>query len=166
MIEVRLRRVEIAHVGSFNIPTNVSRVDHRLTHGWNVRFLSRGQRSSKFFSDNLLGGPRKSFRAACAYANDHRPMPKTQAVEARGGGMRFVEAIPTRRKTPVVYLELSGIRLGAAPRRLFVGTRNTATRERRDAVWRNGLRLRAKMLKLYRAEIRERALKSRSKLLR
>ena len=101
MIEVRLRRVEIAHVGNFNIPTNVSRVDHRLTHGWNVRFLSRGQRSSKFFSDNLLGGPRKSFRAACAYANEHRPMPKTQAVEGIGGGMRFVEAIPTRRKTPL-----------------------------------------------------------------
>jgi len=73
MIEVRLRRVEIAHVGNFNIPTNVSRVDHRLTHGWNVRFLSRGQRSSKFFSDNLLGGPRKSFRAACAYATEHHP---------------------------------------------------------------------------------------------
>ena len=79
--------------------------------------------------------------------------------------MRFIEAIPAGRKTPVVYLELSGIRLGAAPRRLFVGTHNTVTLEKCDAVWQKGLQLRAKMLRLYKAEVRERAMKSRSKLL-
>lgn len=166
MIEVRLRRSEVAGVGSFSIPTNVARVDHRLTHGWTVRFLSRGERSSKFFSDNVFSGPRKSFRAACAYANDHRPMPVTQALEQPGEGMRFIEAVPRGRKTAVVYLELSGIRLAAAPRRLYVGTTNTASPERREKVWERGLRLRRAMLKRYRAEIRERALKSRSDLSR
>ena len=164
MIEVRLRRLEIPHVGVFNVPTNVSRVDHRLTHGWNVRFLSRRQRTSKFFSDNVLGGPRDSFKAACTYANQHRPMPKTQAVEGEGGGMRFVEALSHGRKTRLVYLELSGIRAAAAPIRLYVGTRNTACPERREAVWRKGLRVRETMLKRYKAEIRKRALRSRSRL--
>lgn len=166
MIEVRLRRAEIPGLGTFRIPTNVARVDHKLTHGWTVRFLSRGTRSSKFFSDNLLGGPRKSFRAACAYANEHRPMPATQAIEQPGGGMRFIDVVARGRKTSLVYLELSGIRLGAAPRRLYVGTSNTASDERRQNVWEKGLRLRQEMIRLYKAEISRRALASRLKLLR
>jgi len=36
-------------------------------------------------------------------------MPETQAIEDVGGGMRFIEAYIGGRKTPVVYLELSGI---------------------------------------------------------
>ena len=78
--------------------------------------------------------------------------------------MRFVEALSHGRKTPLVYLELSGIRSAAAPIRLYVGTRNTACPERREAVWQKGLRVRKTMLERYKAEIKKRALESRSRL--
>jgi hypothetical protein len=163
MIEIRFRQAEIRGVGVFNVPTNVSRVDHKTTHGWFVRFWARGLTVTKLFSDNPFGGPRESFKAACAYADKHRPMPETQAIEDEGGGMRFIEAYKGGRKTPFVYLELSGIKRAAAPRRIYVGTTNTATPERRDAAWRKGLEMRERMLRRYKAEIRRRALTSRSR---
>ena len=75
--------------------------------------------------------------------------------------MRFIEAYKGRRKTPFVYLELSGIRHAVAPKRIYVGTRNTDTPERRAAAWQKGLLIRERMLRRYKAEIRKRALASR-----
>jgi hypothetical protein len=163
MIEIRVRHVEVEGIGSFNVPTNVSRVDHRTTHGWFVRFWAKGLTISKLFSDKPFGGPRESFEAACAYAAKHRPMPQTQAIEDEGGGMRFIEAYKGGRQTPLVYLELSGIKRAAAPRRIYVGTTNTATPERRDGAWKKGLEMRKLMLRRYKAEIRRRAITSRSR---
>ena len=161
MIEIRFRRAEVRGIGTFEVPTNVARVDHKTTHGWFVRFWAKGFSTTKLFSDNPCGGPQKSFRAACAYADEYRPMPETQAIEDRGGGMRFIEAHRGGRKTPVVYLELSGIKRAAPPKRLYVGTKNTATPQRHAAAWQKGLRLRELMLRRYKAEIRRRALASR-----
>jgi hypothetical protein len=161
MIEIRFRQAEIRGVGIFDVPTNVSRVDHRTTHGWFVRFWAKRLRVTKMFSDDPFGGPRESFEAACASAEKHRPMPETQAIEDEGGGMRFIEAYKAGRKTPVIYLELSGIKHAAAPKRIYVGTRNTATPERRCAAWKKGLEMRELMLRRYKAEIRRRALTSR-----
>ena len=161
MIEIRFRRTEIRGIGTFDVPTNISRVDHKTTHGWFVRFWTKGLSVTKLFSDNPLGGPQESFKAACAYADTYRPMPETQAIEYEGGGMRFIEAYKGRRKTPFVYLELSGIRHAVAPKRIYVGTRNTDTPERRAAAWQKGLLIRERMLRRYKAEIRRRALASR-----
>ena len=61
MIEIRFRRVEIRGIGTFDIPTNISRVDHKTTHGWFVRFWTKGLSMTKLFSDNPLGGPQESF---------------------------------------------------------------------------------------------------------
>ena len=160
MIEIRFRRTEIRGIGTFDVPTNVSRVDHKTTHGWFVRFWLKGFSTTKLFSDNPFGGSQQSLRAACAYADEYRPMPETQAIEDEGGGMRFIEAYKGR-KTPVVYLEVSGIKRAASPKRIYVGTKNTATAERREAAWQKGLRMRELMLKRYKTEIRRRALASR-----
>ena len=99
MIEIRVRHVEVEGVGCFDVPTNVSRVDHKTTHGWFVRFWTKRLSVTKLFSDNPFGGPHESFKAACAYADIYRPMPKTQAIEDEGGGMRFIEAYKGGRKT-------------------------------------------------------------------
>jgi len=75
--------------------------------------------------------------------------------------MRFIEAYRGGQKTPLVYLELSGIKHAVAPRRIYVGTKNTDTPERRAVVWQKGLLIRERMLRRYKAEIRKRALASR-----
>ena len=160
MIEIRFRRTELRGIGTFDVPTNVSRVDHKRTHGWFARFRSKSLSITKLFSDNPFGGAKESFKAACAYADKYRPMPETQAIEDEGGGMRFIEAYKGR-KTPCVYLELSGIKRAAAPKRIYVGTKNTASPQRRAAAWQKGLRMRELMLKRYKTEIRRRALTSR-----
>ena len=98
MIELRFRRAEVRGIGSFDVPTNVSRVDHKSTHGWFVRFWAKGLSTTKLFSDQPFGGPRESFRAACAYADKCRLMPETQAIEAEDGGMRFIETHKERRR--------------------------------------------------------------------
>ena len=60
-----------------------------------------------------------------------------------------------------MYLEISGIKRAAAPKRIYVGTKNTATPERRAAASQKGLLMREQMLRRYEAEIRKRALMGR-----
>lgn len=153
--------MEIRSIGTFDVPTNVARVDHKTTHGWYVRFWAKRLSVTNLFSDNPFGGPWESFRAACTYADRYRPMPETQAIENEGGGMRFIEAHKSGRVTPLVYLELSGIKRAAAPKRIYVGTKNTATPERRAAAWEKGLQMRELILRQHKAEIQRRALISR-----
>jgi hypothetical protein len=77
---------------------SISRIDQpeKRTHGWYVRVRFAGQEVSKFFSDKLHGGKKKSLDAALAYRNE------TEKEFGKPRTDRPVVARQPRRKNDIV----------------------------------------------------------------
>lgn len=49
---------------------NVIRIDHKKTHGWQVRIMADGKEYSKFFSDKKYGGQKQALSKATAHRDN------------------------------------------------------------------------------------------------
>lgn len=81
----------------------ITRIDHKNTHGWNVRIVKDGETHSKLFSDGVYGGKRKALEAARAYRDKlHQKLFRRPVSEKRE--IRYSNA---RNTTGVVGVALS-----------------------------------------------------------
>lgn len=86
----------------------ISRIDHekRNTHGWYVRVSFGGVMYSKFFSDNVHGGPQKALNKAVKHRN------QTEREIGKPRTDRVISAAKARNKTGI--LGVQRINKGAA----------------------------------------------------
>lgn len=81
----------------------ITRIDHKNTHGWNVRIVKDEQMHSRLFSDGVCGGKGKALRVARSYRDKlHQKLFKRPVSERRE--IRFSNA---RNTTGVVGVSLS-----------------------------------------------------------
>jgi len=114
--------------GGVIINTNVSRVDCKKAKGWQVRWPGH----SKFFSDRRYGSEIKSLYAANTYRDENFPGRKGQADPDKGVVVQVW--VPEGRKTAVMEVVAYHPQRGRSPRRWYVGTKNTATKEKLDSL--------------------------------
>lgn len=142
------------------VPQCIQRIDTGRTHGWQVRY-----QGTKLFSDGVHGGPRPALRAATAELDRRiRTLPapvtlrrqpgpsKTSKLPVGISGPVWRERRPGRAREGYFLVHLP--RFGAKPqhRSLYIGSRRTATRARREAVLEQAIELRAAAELRYRRE--------------
>lgn len=86
------------------MPDNIYRVDHTSTHGWQVRFVHRGRRLGRLFSDSHHGGREQAYEKACLYRDEIRSAigdlaPSIAQITSRECRRKVWEA-KTRTRTP------------------------------------------------------------------
>lgn len=132
----RCREVEVPKLGErVWVPRHIVRIDHRSTHGWQVRF----QKPSVWFAD--AGESPSAVKASLALAKRHLrsiwvEIPKqTSRGKARSSnGMAGIREVrDTRNKSIYHYIEYAPPDRVGVPRRFYFGNSNTATPGRRKA---------------------------------
>lgn len=128
----------VIHTGErFEVPQGIQRIDHRATHGWQLRYAG-----TKLFSDGSAGA-RASLEAATQELKRRiRTLPAPSRLQRRPSGHKSSD-LPVGITGPVVRLRpgsnvrdsslsVSLPRYGERPRRLsvFIGTENTYSAER------------------------------------
>lgn len=149
------RMVQVKNWGNLIVPRHIVRIDveagedRRATHGWQVRY-----RGTKFFSDTLRNDKTRTPLSALEmaieylagrYAGQSVPLRKSEnqsKSEMTGtNGVRIVRKL-NQRDIEEVYVEVVHPLRGKSPKRLYVGTANTATQKRLDAVLERGVAMR------------------------
>lgn len=148
-----LRNRDIPEYGQIQVPRYVVRIDingKRQTHGWQVRF----NRPWVFFNDDNYGGILKAFKEVVMYLSSvyhyrylKRPSleNKNKAIPIGTRGVRLVKRKKKNRTTEELYAEVCGLKHGDVPRLLYIGTSNTATAERMEAVVAKARKLRRQL---------------------
>lgn len=128
----------VIHTGErFEVPQGIQRIDHRATHGWQLRYAG-----TKLFSDGGAGA-RASLDAAIQELKRRiATLPAPSRLQRRPSGHKSSD-LPVGITGPIVRLRpgahvrdsslsVSLPRFGQTPRRLsvFIGTENTYTAER------------------------------------
>lgn len=151
-------RTHVVHNwGVFTVPRHVVRIDIetgiRATHGWQVRY-----RGTKFFSDGIQADKSRTPKSALAlaiaylariYVGQSVPMATSERAskgeKVRKAGVRICRRL-NRRDFEEVYVEVCHPQYGKAATRLYVGTANTATRDRLNAMLERAYVLRDKLV--------------------
>jgi len=128
----------VIHTGEhFEVPQGIQRIDHRSTHGWQLRYGG-----TKLFSDGGLGA-RASLNAATQELKRRiATLPAPSRLQRRPSGRKSSD-LPVGITGPIVRLRpgsqvrdsslsVSLPRFGETPlrRSVFIGTENTYTGER------------------------------------
>lgn len=128
----------VTHTGErFEVPQGIQRIDHRTTHGWQLRYAG-----TKLFSDGSAGA-RASLNAAIQELKRRiATLPAPSRLQRRPSGHKSSD-LPVGITGPIVRLRpgahvrdsslsVSLPRFGQTPRRLsvFIGTENTYSAER------------------------------------
>lgn len=96
----------------------ITRIDHKNTHGWNVRIVKDGDTHSRLFSDGVHGGKRKALDAARSFRDKlHLKLFKRPVSERRE--IRYSNA---RNSTGVVGVSLSIRQRGSGVYEYYVAT--------------------------------------------
>jgi hypothetical protein len=157
---IRFRAIELPGGQRFQVPQGIQRIDHRATHGWQLRY---GQ-GTRLFSD----GDAEGAGAAAALKSATRELLRRIAQEPAPS---MLQKTPSRNKKsglpagvsgPVVRQRASGSvrdcsftvllpRFGLKPQRrtVYIGTENTYSRERHDAALARALALREAAVRAY-----------------
>lgn len=176
---MKLRNVTIFSGQTFQVPQGIQRIDHRATHGWQLRYGG-----TKLFSDHSNDG---SGAAAALDAATKELVKRIAKLPApvrlqRGASQHKTNDLPSGIFGPVVRQRSgSGVRdaslsvliprYGAKPlrRTVYIGTENTYSIERYELALAKALAMRAAAEEAYqRAATREKrresqALKARAK---
>jgi hypothetical protein len=164
---MKVREVVIFSGQTFQVPQCVQRIDHRATHGWQLRYAG-----TKLFSDHSNDGS----GAAAALELATRELLKRIATQPaptrlqRGPSLNKTSALPVGISGPVVRMRSGGSvrdcslavlipRFGDVPRRrtIYIGTENTYTPERFMAALERAIAMRSAAVEAYhRAETRAR----------
>jgi hypothetical protein len=139
-MSIKFRQIEIFNGQTFEVPQGIQRIDHRATHGWQLRYGG-----TKLFSDHTNDG--SGAAASLAKATKEllkriATMPAPSLLQ-RGPSQNKTSGLPVGISGPVVRLRRGGRtrdcslsvlipRYGEKPRRrtIYIGTENTYTIER------------------------------------
>jgi hypothetical protein len=172
---VKFRDVVIFSGQAFRVPQGIQRIDHRATHGWQLRYGG-----TKLFSDhsNDGSGAAASLEAARRelmrrIARLDAPTTLQQAPSANKRSDLPVgisgPVLRTRRNSSLrdASLSVSIPRFGDKPRRrnVYIGTENTYTPERFEAALAKAVAIRAEAEEAYR-QAATRAKRAQARLLR
>jgi hypothetical protein len=164
---MKFRAVTLFNGLVFQVPSCVQRIDHRTTHGWQLRYGG-----TKLFSDFSADGSGAAQSLALATRELMRRI-ATQPAPSRlqaGAGRAKPSGLPVGISGPVVRTRRGGRvrdcslavlipRFGAPPQRrtVYIGTENTYTAERFEAALARAVAMRRDAERAYRrAETRAR----------
>ncbi len=131
-------RSVVIHTGErFEVPQGIQRIDHRSTHGWQLRYSG-----TKLFSDGSAGAAASLAAARAELLRRIAKLPAPSRLQRRPSGHKRSD-LPVGISGPVVRcrpgsqtmdssLSVSLPRFGQTPlrRSVFIGTQNTYTPER------------------------------------
>lgn len=143
----------------FSVPEGIQRLDHRATHGWQLRY---GQ--SKMFSDHSKDGSGAEAALAAAIAELARRisrLPAPSGLQRRASANKTSD-LPVGISGPIVRRRheqavrecsfgVSLPRFGEEPRKrsIYIGNENTYTPEKYEAALAKAIELRAKAERAY-----------------
>lgn len=148
----------VIHTGErFTVPQGIQRIDHRATHGWQLRYAG-----TKLFSDGVDGSPAASLAKAIKELRSRiAKLPAPSKLQKEIRGTKSTD-LPVGISGPVVRLrEGSSVRAcsfsvslpmwGEAPRRssVHIGTENTYSEERYHEALAKALEMRHKAERAY-----------------
>ena len=140
---MKVRQITIFSGEQFEVPQGIQRIDHRATHGWQLRYAG-----TKLFSDHSNDG--SGAAAALARATKEllkriASMPAPSLLQ-RGPSVNKRSGLPSGITGPVVRVRRGGktrdcslmvliprFRLKPRRRTIYIGTENTYTIERYEA---------------------------------
>ncbi len=140
---MKVRQITIFSGEQFEVPQGIQRIDHRATHGWQLRYAG-----TKLFSDHSNDGSGAAASLASATKELLKriaSMPAPSLLQ-RGPSVNKRSGLPSGITGPVVRVRRGGKtrdcslmvlipRFGLKPRRrtIYIGTENTYTIERYEA---------------------------------
>jgi hypothetical protein len=161
---MRIREVGIFTGATFQVPEHIQRIDTRATHGWQVRYGSKEERT-KIFSDFTNDGSGADASLKRAVTELHKRIKRLQAPT----GLRTK---PATRKTTELPPGISGPALrssnspgrtpyycyqvsiplpsgGNTTKAVYIGTENTKTHERETAALAKAIEIREQAARKY-----------------
>lgn len=147
---LKTKKVYIGCFGFCHVLQYISRIDSNGTHGWQCRFL----KPSTFFNDLNYGGILEALEEAILFLSSiYKPraikiITKENKNKKIPIGIRGIGILKTKKKnrhTEELYVEIYGMKRGQSNKRIYVGTRNTATTEKMEAAIKKALKMKNKM---------------------
>ncbi len=157
---MKTRTVTIFSGQVFEVPQGIQRIDHRATHGWQLRYAG-----TRLYSDHSSDGSGAAASLAAATKELFKRIASTPAptVLQRAPSANKSNNLPAGISGPVVRLRQGGKtrdcslavlipRFGDKPlrRNVYIGTENTYTVERFEAALARAIEMRAKAEESYR----------------
>jgi hypothetical protein len=161
---MRSRKVTIFSGEVFQVPASIQRIDTRATHGWQVRYGSKEDRT-KIFSDHTPDGTGSAASLQKAIAELHRRikrLPAPTGLRRQANTNKTTELPPgisgpalrngnNPGKTPYYCFQVS-VPLpngGNTTKTVYIGTENTRNDEREAAALEKAMLLREQAVKKY-----------------
>lgn len=159
-IPVPYRRVAVPNWGEVSVPRHIVRIDidepgYAGTHGWQVRYPSGGR--STFFSDGKAN-PKTRLRDAINYLASiwqgqtprlHSKELSRKKVKTGMAGVALNFSLRANRRVREIYVVVTPTQRGSKPRKFYVGTTNTVTKERLAAAFAKAAKLRQQRIAAY-----------------
>jgi len=157
---MKVRQVVIFSGHQFEVPQGIQRIDHRATHGWQLRYAG-----TKLYSDhsNDGSGAAKSLGLATKELFKRIATMPAPTVLQKAPSANKTNGLPPGISGPVVRLRKGGLtrdcslavlipRFGDKPQRrnVYIGTENTYTVERFDAALVQAMQIRTEAEEAYR----------------
>jgi hypothetical protein len=175
---IRIREVVLASGQSCQVPQGIQRIDHRATHGWQLRY----GRGTRLFSDGHAGGPAEALVLAVRellnrIATEPAPslLQKAPSRHKKNGLPAGVSGPVVRQRAHAAVRDCSFTvllpRFGDRPQRrtVYIGTENTWTPEKYAAALARAVALREAAVQRYERAItaaKRRAARELRRLLR
>jgi hypothetical protein len=159
---VKTRTVTIFSGHVFEVPQSIQRIDHRATHGWQLRYGG-----TKLYSDhtNDGSGAAQSLRLATKELLKRIAELPAPSLLQRGPSVNKRSALPVGISGPIVRQRLGSDlrdcslavlipRFGRTPQRksVYIGTENTYTQKRFKDALKEALLLRQQAVEAYEAD--------------
>jgi len=160
---MRFRQVVLFNGEEFEVPQGIQRIDHRATHGWQLRYGG-----TKMFSDHSADGS----GAAAALDRATRELLRRIATLAapttlqRGPSQSKTSQLPPGISGPIVRLRRGSRvrdaslavlipRYGEKPQRrsIYIGTENTYTLQKYEAALARAIEMRREAEQAYRRDV-------------
>ncbi len=159
---MKVRHVVIFSGDTFEVPQGIQRIDHRATHGWQLRYAG-----TRLYSDHSTDGSGAAASLALATKELLKRIATTPAptVLQSAPSANKASGLPPGISGPVVRLRRGGKtrdcslavlipQFGGKPKRrnVYIGTENTYTPERFDEALRRAIDMRREAEEIYRAK--------------
>ena len=149
---MKVRTITIFNGQTFEVPQGIQRIDHRATHGWQLRYAG-----TKLYSDHTNDGSGAAASLALATKELLKRIASTPAPSLlqRGPSANKSSGLPAGITGPVVRVRRGGKtrdcslmvlipQFGLKPRRrtIYIGTENTYTIERYEQALQKAVEMR------------------------
>ena len=159
--QVKTRTVKIFSGHVFEVPQSIQRIDHRATHGWQLRYGG-----TKLYSDHTTdgSGAAESLRLATKELLKRIAELPAPSLLQRGPSINKRSGLPVGISGPIVRQRRGSVlrdcslavlipRFGGTPQRksVYIGTENTYTQKRFKEALKEAVQLRQEAVEAYEA---------------